>query len=201
MGSRCCVSTGRRATSTTLVAAEDLRSDPDRWRRAIRLGPERTMRQDPAFGLRQLVDIAERALSPGVNDPSTAVQCLDRIHDLLRAAALRPVHDLAVGSVEGTVAAWMPMHGFADLLALGLDEPRHWGSGSLQIHRKLDAILTDLHDVVVGDPARRRLILEQRQLLDARRSDLPPSELRRLAPDVRSAGTHRSDGLTSSAGG
>ena len=50
----------------------------------IGLGRERTMRQDVAFGFRQLVDIAEKALSPAVNDPTTATQAIDRIHDLLR---------------------------------------------------------------------------------------------------------------------
>jgi len=49
----------------------------------VGVNAERSMEQDPAFGFRQLVDIGERALSPGVNDPTTAVQVLDRIHDLL----------------------------------------------------------------------------------------------------------------------
>jgi uncharacterized membrane protein len=48
-----------------------------------------TMEQDLAFGFRQLTDIAERALSPAVNDPTTAVQAIDVLHDLLRALATR----------------------------------------------------------------------------------------------------------------
>lgn len=51
--------------------------------RHIGLGPQRQMRQDVAFGIRQLVDIADRALSPGINDPTTAVQCLDELHRVL----------------------------------------------------------------------------------------------------------------------
>ena len=59
----------------------------------VRLGKDRTMEQDVAFGLRQLVDVAERALSPGINDPTTAVQALDELHDLLRRLASRPLPD------------------------------------------------------------------------------------------------------------
>jgi len=55
---------------------------------SIGLADERTLDQDAAFGFRQLVDIAVRALSPGINDPTTAVQALDRIHDLLRRLAV-----------------------------------------------------------------------------------------------------------------
>ena len=65
-----------------------MQPSPDRIHQAAlrlqsELADERTPHQDPAFGFRQLVDIAERALSPAVNDPSTAVQALDEIHDLL----------------------------------------------------------------------------------------------------------------------
>ena len=58
---------------------------------ALAIGRERTMHQDPAFGFRQLVDIAARALSPGTNDPTTAAQVVDQLHDLLRRVATRSV--------------------------------------------------------------------------------------------------------------
>lgn len=61
-----------------------------RMRNAIRLGRERVMSQEVGFGLRQLVDIAERALSPGINDPTTAVQCLHQIRRILRPIVQRP---------------------------------------------------------------------------------------------------------------
>jgi len=57
----------------------------------VALDTERSMEQDVAFGFRQLTDIAERALSPAVNDPTTAVQAIDVLHDLLRALAMRPL--------------------------------------------------------------------------------------------------------------
>ena len=56
---------------------------------AVRLERERTFEQDPKYALRLLVDIAIRALSPAVNDPTTAVQALDQIADLLRRLGSR----------------------------------------------------------------------------------------------------------------
>ena len=56
---------------------------PARARRVLVMARQRTIDQDPAFVLRMLVDIAIRALSPAVNDPTTAVQALDRIEGLL----------------------------------------------------------------------------------------------------------------------
>jgi uncharacterized membrane protein len=61
---------------------------------AIVLGEERTLDQDVGFGLRQLVDIADRALSPGVNDPTTTIQVIDQLHDLLRRLAVRSLPPL-----------------------------------------------------------------------------------------------------------
>jgi len=63
----------------------------DELREHVVVGTERTPSQDPAFGFRQLVDVAERALSPGVNDPTTAVQALDQLHDLLRTLSTRAI--------------------------------------------------------------------------------------------------------------
>ncbi len=57
----------------------------------FRLGPERTMAEDPEFGFRQLVDVALRALSPSLNDPSTAAQVIDRLHELLRELQPRDI--------------------------------------------------------------------------------------------------------------
>lgn len=122
----------------------------------LALGRERETADDPAYGLRQLVDIAERALSPGVNDPTTAVQCLDRIHGLLRRVACR---DLAVGDhvVDGVLRLRIPVPTWADLVALACDEIRHWGAGSVRVHRRMEAMLLDLRALV---PVERRPVVE-----------------------------------------
>lgn len=126
---------------------------------------ERTMEQDVAFGFRQLVDIAEKALSPAVNDPTTAVQVLDRLHDLLRrvARAERPTghhHD-----AQGRVRLVHPVPTWSGLVGLACDEIRHYGAGSHQVQRRMRAMLADLARVVDG--AEREPLDRQLRLLDA----------------------------------
>jgi uncharacterized membrane protein len=66
--------------------------------KAVRTGAERTFEQDPALALRGFVDIALRAVSPAINDPTTAFQVLDSVESLLRLLIRR---DLDVGEVTG----------------------------------------------------------------------------------------------------
>ncbi|MBN2624813.1 MAG: DUF2254 domain-containing protein [Acidimicrobiales bacterium] len=147
-------------------------------RAAVALDRERDLAEDPAYGFRQLVDIAERALSPGTNDPTTAVQCLDHLHDLLRTLATRPLLPRVATSDDGTVRAVAPERSWDDYVSLAFDEIRHWGAGSLQVHRRIGAALDDLATVV--PPDRVPALDRQRRLLTARTDDLPAVE--RLIP-------------------
>jgi uncharacterized membrane protein len=83
---------------------------------------ERTLKQDLAFAFRQLVDIAQRALSPGVNDPTTAVQAIDVEHDLLWRLATRPPESGRHTDPEGTVRLVVPVLGFGDYLDLAIGQ-------------------------------------------------------------------------------
>lgn len=148
--------------------------DEAKVRSALSLSTERDPGQDPAFGFRQLVDIAERALSPGINDPSTATQCLDHLHTLLRELAPRPLLDHTQHGDDGRLLALAPQWGWQDYLHLALDEIRHWGAGSIQIQRRLDALLQDLIEAV--PPERVWSLSEQRRLLELRREELPAQE-------------------------
>jgi uncharacterized membrane protein len=113
----------------------------------ISLGEERTMQQDPEFGFRQLVDIAERALSPGVNDPTTAVQVIDQLHDLLRDILFREFPTGTHTDAEGSVRLVVPIASWVDFLKLGVEEIRHYGADSLQVSRRLRTMLEDLISV------------------------------------------------------
>jgi uncharacterized membrane protein len=127
------------------------------------------MRYNAAFGFRQLVDIAERALSPGVNDPTTAVQCLDRLHDLLRRIVNRPLAPRRVAVVDGLARASIPQPGFGELLHLSLDEPRHWGEDSIQVQRRIERLIDDLA-ALTADAERRFVLLAQRHPRTDRRA-------------------------------
>lgn len=110
----------------------------------IGLAWRRTTEQDLTFGLRQLVDIAERALSPGTNDPTTAVQVLNELHIVLSSIAqdddVYPVHHDEDGVVRLVTSEWS----FEQFLDLCFDEIAHWGSSGLQIPRRIEEILTAL---------------------------------------------------------
>jgi uncharacterized membrane protein len=131
----------------------------------VDLGADRLMEQDVGFGIRQLVDVAERALSPGTNDPTIAVHAIDQVHDLLRMLATR---DLATGAQrdgEGALRLFLRERTWDDYVALGIDEVRHYGGRSIQVARRLRAMLDDLITFAPRD--RLPPLLRQRELLDA----------------------------------
>ncbi|MFE7117925.1 DUF2254 domain-containing protein [Streptomyces sp. NPDC057654] len=136
-------------------------------RRALRhtmtVGVERTYHQDPAFGLRQLSDIALRALSPAVNDPTTAVQCLDRITQFLAAVADRPLGVLHHRDAKGAVRLVQELPAWTDLVDLGFSEIRGCVEGNPQVSRRMMAALDDLW--WLADDERRVPLARHRTLL------------------------------------
>lgn len=131
---------------------------------AVAMGTERTMAQDPAFGFRQLVDIAQRALSPSTNDPTTAVQCIDEIHDLLRRLGTRPFPTGQRLDESGKLRLSYPVTPWEAYVSLACDEIRHYGQGSIQIHRRLRSMLLDIIEIVPDE--RRDPLAKQLELLD-----------------------------------
>ena len=131
----------------------------------VALGEERTIEQDPAFAIRILVDVANLALSPAVNDPTTAVQVLDYLGETLRL----------VGTTELSVQTWedvrpdrglvVPARSWEDYLSLSTDEIREYGAGGIQIMRRLRALLEELHDEV--RPEYRAAVKDELLRLDA----------------------------------
>jgi uncharacterized membrane protein len=116
----------------------------DAIRRHVSFDTERTYEQDAAFGFRELVDIAERALSPAVNDPTTAAQAIDIAHDLLRDVATRPRPQSHHLDRNGALRLVTRRYDFPDLLELTVEEIAHYGTHDLQTPRRLRAMLNDL---------------------------------------------------------
>lgn len=127
--------------------------DEERLQKSIAIGDERTMRQDPAFAFRLLADVSSKALSPGVNDPSTAIQALDQIELLLRIVGGRKLTPGVIWDQDGNVRLVYPAVSWEDYLSLALDETRQFGEGSVQVARRMLALLADLREAV---PAQRR---------------------------------------------
>jgi len=131
----------------------------------VDLAVARTMFQDVEFGLRQLVDIAERALSPAVNDPTTAVQALDRIGDLLRRIVVRPDPPEQFVDPEGVVRVqWIPPSWDA-LVRLSFAEIAWFGRESIQLTRRLEATITELLEL--APESRRHVLIDERERLAA----------------------------------
>jgi uncharacterized membrane protein len=149
-----------------LLHVADRRSDLDeeRLQRAVTLADERTIDQDPLYALRLLVDIATRALSQAVNDPTTAVQTLDRIEDLLRLVATRRLDCGIIRDTEGRVRLVVALPGWGDYVAVALTEIRAYGATSIQVLRRLRAILDDL--LRDSPPSRHPAVEHQLALLD-----------------------------------
>lgn len=122
---------------------------PDDLERHVSFDTERTHEQDIAFGFRQLVDIAERALSPAVNDPTTAAQAIDHLHDLLRRIVTRPTPSGQFVDVDGSLRLVTRTSAFADLLHLAMEEIVHYGGQDPQTRRRLEAMLADLRDAAL----------------------------------------------------
>jgi uncharacterized membrane protein len=113
-------------------------------RQSIALGAERTMEQDPAFAFRVIVDIASKGLSPALNDPTTAVLALDRIHHLLRHIGSRRLDNEKIRDATGRVRLVYRTPDWEDFVTLAVTEIRHFGDSSIQIARRLRAMLVDL---------------------------------------------------------
>jgi uncharacterized membrane protein len=127
-------------------------------REKIELGAERTFEQDPKYAIRLLVDIAIRALSPAINDPTTAAQALDQIEDLLFRLSQR---DLEIGEVRddlGDLRLLVPAPSWEGLVQLSFSEICFYGSSSTQVMRRMNALMTDLISIV---PEERRPALQQ----------------------------------------
>ena len=137
-------------------------------RSALRLRARRTFDRDPKYAIRVLVDIAIRALSPAVNDPTTAVQAIDEIEDLLLRIGRRPLDTGCLRGPDGRPRVLYPAPTWDDYLALALAEISQYGAGSIQVERRLRALLASLADKI-RDPHRRAAVLRCLAGLDSAR--------------------------------
>src|SRR5512138_285782 len=142
------------------------RIDAEAVLRCVDFELERTLDQDMAYGLRMLVDIAERSLSDSpFLDPTTAVQALDRLHDCLRQLVSRSFPDGRHRDDKGVVRLVTRVMSWDDYVHLAFDEIRLAGAGSPQVARRMRAALEDL--LTIAPPDRRSALKQQLDLLEA----------------------------------
>ena len=140
------------------------RAVDEQWlRQSVAFGPERTLEQDPAFAFRVIVDIASKALSPAVNDPTTAVLALDQIHHLLREVGNRQLDTGREYDAAGKLRLVYRTPDWEDFVQLAVTEIRQFGRESIQVTRRLRAMLEDLTQTLPD--ARAALLRQELSLL------------------------------------
>jgi uncharacterized membrane protein len=129
---------------------------------AVLFGPERTMEQDPAFAFRIVVDIALKALSPAINDPTTAVLAIDQLHRLLRQVGKRHLSDETLRDDAGEPRVIFRTPNWEDYVNLAFSEIRVCGANNFQVARRLRAMIENLTGTL---PAHRHAALQQQLAL------------------------------------
>jgi uncharacterized membrane protein len=147
---------------------------------AIDIGPTRTLQQDAEFGIVQIVDIALRAISPAVNDPTTAISCVDQLSCIVIRWASRapprsyfydPPHVLRV------VIPWITFNG---LLDLAFEQIRHYSVADAAVSLRLMRALGDIASTVNEPTIRLRLLDRGKRLITGCAGSLHEDDLERL---------------------
>ena len=162
-------------------------------RTAIAFGSERTLEQDPTFAFRIVIDIANKALSPAINDPTTAVLAIDQLHRMLRSVGRRSLRTDEILDSTGQLRVIFRTPNWEDFVHLAFSEIRAYGGNNLQIMRRMRAMIENLGQTLPShrqDELRQQLSLLDR---DAKRLFLYPEELALAAiPDSQGLGGHSS---------
>lgn len=139
--------------------------DERKLRETVAFGPERTIEQDSTFALRIIVDIATKALSKAINDPTTAVLAIDQLHRLLRVVGKRRLLGEHIRDGDGRLRVIFRTPNWDDFVHLACCEIRHYGAENVQVARRLRAMIENLIQTL---PEYRRAALHQElALLDS----------------------------------
>jgi uncharacterized membrane protein len=145
---------------------------------AVGIGFERTLQQDVTFGMRQLTDVACKALSPAINDPYTAVQAIDHLSVIFCALAVRPLGDDVARDPKSFSMVLVPGRRFGEYLAVLCGMIRRYGAAEPIVCLALLRLPSSCAALIGDDPARRAAIEKQVALivLDAERKIGQPED-------------------------
>jgi len=141
-------------------------------------GPHRTLMQDPTFAIDQLVEIAVRALSPAVNDPFTAITCIDWLRAGLRRISSRTLGEGLYRDRSGRVRLIEPAPSYARMANRAFDKIRQSAAGmpAVVIHM-IDAITSIIEETRTVE--QRRILVRQAEMItrNAEESIAEPNDL------------------------
>jgi uncharacterized membrane protein len=158
-------------------------------RGSVAFGTERTVEQDPTFAFRILVDVAIKALSPAINDPTTAVLAIDQLHRMLRLVGLRRLRGEEICDDAGVLRVIFRTPNWEDFVNLTCTEIRHCGAGSVQIMRRMRSMLENL--ILTLPQHRHPDLRKQLELLDRTVKEhyaFPEDQALALIPDPQGLG-------------
>jgi len=144
------------------------------------IGPTRTMQQDVEFGIIQIVDIGLRAISPAINDPSTAISCVDQLSRVVIRWIGRvppPSHYYAPPHVLRLTVPWL---GFQGLLDTAFEQIRHYAVSDVAVSLRLLRAFDDIASTTAHAELRRPLLERARRVVAGCAGSLPEDELAKL---------------------
>lgn len=146
----------------------------------VTVGHERTMQQDVSYGVRQLVDMAAKALSTGVNDPTTASDATGHLASVLSVLARRRLVDTVI-TADGALQVYVPRRGFAEYLEIACGQIRRYGSGEPVVLLALLQLLRDVAEACVLEQQRDEVRAQLDRLLDTAQDNVAhPADLERV---------------------
>jgi uncharacterized membrane protein len=153
----------RHAPLFRVWGADSSEDVDDRLRQHVNVGDQRVVYQDPEFGIQQLVDVGVKALSPGVNDPTTARDVLHRLVDILVALGREHLAPRRHFGTDGALRLEVPQPQFGDLLRTAFEEIHHFGKSVPSVMRTLLQSLDAIEATI--DERHKAAVAEVRSLL------------------------------------
>lgn len=150
------------------------------FRSAFVIGPMRTMQQDVEFGVLQIVDIALKAISPAINDPSTAINCVDQLTRILIRWSARAAPATLLSDPPHVVRVVLPWADFDHLLDTAFEQIRHYSVNDLAVSLRLLRALNDLAATIDDEKMREKLVLRGRRVVAGCATRLDASDVKRL---------------------
>jgi uncharacterized membrane protein len=144
---------------------------------AFDLGPSRTLQQDVEFGVLQIVDIALKAISPAVNDPTTAINCIDQLSRILIRVASREMPPSILYDPPGIPRVMIPWIGFDGLLKSAFQQIRLYSKSDVAVSLRMLRALSDIALTNQEPEFRRALYDEGRRIVDGCAEKLGEEEL------------------------
>jgi uncharacterized membrane protein len=144
------------------------------------LGPTRTLQQDIEYGILQIVDIALKAISPAVNDPSTAISCIDQLSRILiRFASREPVNTI-VYDPPGVIRVSVPWLGFHRLLESAFEQIRLYSKSDIAVNLRMLRALNDVASTITDRSRLDMLVETGKRIVTGSTDQFEPEEMKEM---------------------